>query len=139
VRLRPAPCKFRLSWETFGRRRALSYLRIGLSVICALFISVMIVLAFTDAFLSLDVSKMIGLLFVAAMLAFTPSLLAFLREIFCAVRSARDAIRQLPLLRSYTLGSFARHADREEDKESHNRSKRRELVRREPRGGRPQV
>lgn len=106
--------------ETLVRRMALRYLAIALSVICTLFISVMIVLAFTDAFLSLDLSKMIGLLFVAAMLTFIASQLAFLREIFLAVGSARDAIRQLPLPRSYRLGRFARHADTEEHKEPHN-------------------
>jgi MFS family permease len=87
--------------ETLGRRMALSYLAIGLAVVCALFIGVLIVLAFADAFLAIDLSKMIGLLFVAAMLAFIASLLAFLREIFLAVGSTRDALRKLPLLRSF--------------------------------------
>jgi MFS family permease len=83
-----------------GRRMRLSYLAIGLSVVCALFISLLIVLAFVDAFLSLDLSKVIGLLFIAGMLAFIASLLALLREIFLAVASAHQAMRlKLPAQR----------------------------------------
>jgi len=90
--------------EVLGRRMGLSYLSIGLAVICALFIGLLIVMAFADAFLSIDLSRVIGLLFVAAMVAFIASLLAFLREIFLAVASAREAMRlKLPLER--TLGT----------------------------------
>ena len=45
-------------------------------------------------------SQMIGLMFVAGMLALIASLVAFLREIFLAVTSARNAVRlSLPLQR----------------------------------------
>jgi hypothetical protein len=102
--------------ELLGRRMGLSYLSIGLAVICALFIGLLIVMAFTDAFLAIDLSKVIGLLFVAAMVAFIASLLAFLREIFLAVASARDAMRlKLPLERTLgtarTLSASARQAE----------------------------
>jgi len=101
--------------EVLGRRMGLTYVSIGLMVVCALFIGVLIVMAFTDAFLSIDLSRLIGLLFVAAMIAFIASLLAFLREIFLAVSSARDAVRlKLPLERTLsavkTLGTPARQS-----------------------------
>jgi hypothetical protein len=97
----PDTAELHTELETLGRRMGLSYLAIGLAVVCALLIGLMIVMAFADAFLSLDLSKVIGLLFVAAMLAFIASLLAFLREIFLAVGSARAAMRlTLPLERT---------------------------------------
>ncbi len=86
--------------EVLSRRMGLVYIAIGLAVVCALLIGLLIVFAFADAFLSVNLSKVIGLLFVAAMLAFIASLLAFLREIFLAVASAREALRlKLPLQR----------------------------------------
>jgi hypothetical protein len=52
------------------------------------------------------VFKMIGLMFVAGRLALIASLLAFLREIFLAVTSARNAVRlQLPLQRILSRGT----------------------------------
>jgi uncharacterized protein DUF2721 len=92
--------------ETLGRRMGLIYLAIGLAVVCALLIGLLIVLAFVDAFLSINLSKMIGLMFVAGMLALIASLLAFLREIFLAVTSARNAVRlKLPLHRILSRGT----------------------------------
>jgi hypothetical protein len=104
--------------EVLGRRMGLSYLAIGLSVVCALFIGLLIVFAFADAFLSIDLSRVIGLLFVAGMLALIASLLAFLREIFLAVACAREAMRlKLPLERSITAALHsAQSAERREAK-----------------------
>src|SRR4029078_2854525 len=68
--------------EVLSRRMGLAYIAIALAVVCVLIIGLLIVFAFADAFLSVNLSKVIGLLFVAAMLAFIASLLAFLREIF---------------------------------------------------------
>ena len=76
-----------------SRRVRLVYASIVLAVLCALFIGLLIAVAFVDAFIDVDVSKFIGLLFVAAMLAFILSLLVFLREIFLAVTSARNQMR----------------------------------------------
>jgi len=45
-----------------------------------------------DAFLAINLGKLIAVLFVAAMIAFIASLVAFLREIFLAVTTARSAI-----------------------------------------------
>ncbi len=62
----------RAELNLLSRRVRLVYGSIVLSVICALFV---------------------GLLFIAAMLAFILSLLVFLREIFLAVSSARSQMR----------------------------------------------
>lgn len=76
--------------ETISRRVRLVYASIVLAVICALFVGLLIAVAFVDAFINIDLSKFIGLLFIGAMVAFIFSLLVFLREIFLAVTSARD-------------------------------------------------
>ncbi|HKW37418.1 MAG TPA: DUF2721 domain-containing protein [Burkholderiales bacterium] len=76
-----------------GRRVRLVYGSMVLAVICALCVGLLIAVAFVDAFIEVDLSKFIGLLFMAAMLAFILALLVFLREIFLAVTSARDQMR----------------------------------------------
>jgi len=76
-----------------SRRVRLVYAAIVLSVLCALFVGLLIAVAFVDAFINVDLSKFIGLLFMAAMLAFILSLMVFLREIFLAVTSARSHMR----------------------------------------------
>jgi hypothetical protein len=76
-----------------SRRVRLVYGAMVLAVICALFVGLLIAVAFVDAFIEVDLSKFIGLLFIGAMVAFIFSLLVFLREIFLAVTSARDKMR----------------------------------------------
>jgi hypothetical protein len=76
-----------------SRRVRLVYGAMVLAVICALFVGLLIAVAFVDAFIEIDLSKFIGLLFIGAMVAFIFSLLVFLREIFLAVTSARDQMR----------------------------------------------
>ena len=76
-----------------SRRTRLVYGAIVLAVICALFVGLLIAVAFVDAFISIDLSKFIGLLFIGAMLAFILCLLVFLREIFLAVNNARKQMR----------------------------------------------
>jgi hypothetical protein len=75
-----------------ARRMRLIYLAIALAVISALAVGLLIGLAFVDAFLTINLAKMIAALFVGAMVAFIASLVAFLREIFLAVTSARYAM-----------------------------------------------
>ena len=72
--------------QVLERRMRLIYVSIGLAVSCALFVGMLIAIAFVDAFLKADLSRFIALLFIAAMLAFISSLVVFLREIFLAVR-----------------------------------------------------
>ena len=76
-----------------ARRVRLVYASITLAVVCALFVGLLIAVAFVDAFVTLDLSKFIGLLFMGAMLAFIVALMVFLREIFLAVTSARSQMR----------------------------------------------
>lgn len=83
----------RAELNLLSRRVRLVYGSIVLSVICALFVGLLIAVAFVDAFIAIDMSKFIGLLFIAAMIAFISSLLVFLREIFLAVSSARNQMR----------------------------------------------
>jgi hypothetical protein len=79
--------------DVLSRRVRLVYGSIVLAVICALFVGLLIAVAFVDAFINIDLSKFIGLLFIGAMVAFIFALLVFLREIFLAVTRARDQMR----------------------------------------------
>jgi hypothetical protein len=83
----------RAELELLSRRVRLVYGSMVLAVVCALFVGLLIAVAFVDAFIVIDMSKFIGLLFIAAMLAFILSLMVFLREIFLAVTSARNNMR----------------------------------------------
>jgi uncharacterized protein DUF2721 len=62
---------------------------ISLCTLCALLICAVIVALFVGAFLSTDVSMVIGVIFTAAMLALFTALVSFLREIYVATRSLR--------------------------------------------------
>lgn len=77
-----------------SRRTRLIYTAIWLAVLCALLICLLIAVAFVDAFLAMNLARFLATLFVLAMLALIASLLAFLREIFLAVSSARSAINR---------------------------------------------
>jgi hypothetical protein len=79
--------------ELLSRRVRLVYAAMVLSVVCALFVGLLIAVAFVDAFINIDLSKFIGLLFIGAMLAFILSLLVYLREIFLAVTAVRNQMR----------------------------------------------
>jgi hypothetical protein len=72
-----------------ARRMRLIYIAIGLAVICAILVSMLIAITFIDAFLAIDLSRIVGLLFIIAMFAFIASLVIFLREIFVAVNNTR--------------------------------------------------
>ncbi len=72
-----------------ARRARLANWAISLCISCALLICALIVVLFVGAFLSLNVSAAIALLFVSAMLALIAGLLCFLREIHMAIASQR--------------------------------------------------
>jgi hypothetical protein len=76
--------------SVLARRVRLVYASMTLAVVCALFVGLLIAVAFVDAFVALDLSRFIGLLFIGAMLAFILALMVFLREIFLAVANARS-------------------------------------------------
>ena len=75
------------------RRIRLVYVAIGLSVMCALLVCLLISIAFIDAFVALDLGKLVAALFVLALVALTGSLAVFMREIFLSVNSVRAPIR----------------------------------------------
>jgi hypothetical protein len=77
-----------------SRRTQLIYAAIVLAVGCALFVCLLIAVAFIDSFLAVDLSRSIGALFVLALFALISCLVVFLREIFLAVTSARGAMRR---------------------------------------------
>jgi Protein of unknown function (DUF2721) len=62
---------------------------VSLCTFSALLICAVIVALFVGAFLSTDLSVLIGVIFTAAMLALFTALVSFLREIYVATRSLR--------------------------------------------------
>jgi hypothetical protein len=82
----------RVELDLIARRVRLVYASIALAVFSALFVGMLIATAFIDAFLAMNLSRFIGLLFIASMLAFIASLVVFLREIFLAVMSSGGRI-----------------------------------------------
>jgi hypothetical protein len=75
------------------RRTRLIYVAISLAVMCALLICLLIAIAFLDALIAADLSQLVAILFMLAMVALIGSLSIFLREIFLGVNTARVAIR----------------------------------------------
>ena len=81
-----------LELHVLSRRMRLVYVAISLTVLCAIFVSLLIALIFVDAFLAADLTTMVGILFIAAMVAFIGALLIFLREIFLAIANTRRVL-----------------------------------------------
>lgn len=79
--------------STLSKRRHYINLAISLCTVCALLICIVIVTLFVGAFLGLDVTHLIGLIFIIAMLALIGGLLSFLREILLATASAQFMVR----------------------------------------------
>jgi hypothetical protein len=72
-----------------SRRARLINSAVSLCTMCALLICAVIVALFVGAFLSTDLSVMIGIIFTGAMLALFWALVSFLREIYLATRNLR--------------------------------------------------
>jgi hypothetical protein len=81
--------KERTELKLLARRAHIVHLAITLNTTCALLIALLIVGLFVGAFLAVDLSKVIGGLFVIAMLAFVGALIGFLREIYLATGTLR--------------------------------------------------
>ena len=73
--------------EALGRRAKLAYLGITLDIVAALFVCLLIAIAFAEHFFGFETRGVIGGLFIASMLALIGGLIAFLREVFVAVKS----------------------------------------------------
>lgn len=72
-----------------ARRIRYVYLSIVFSVLSGLFVCLLIAGAFIGAFVAMDLTRAIAVLFVLAMLCLFACLLLFLREIFLAVSTPR--------------------------------------------------
>ena len=92
--LEAAPSTSRMRGElgALSRRARLINRAVSLCTICALLICTVIITLFLGAFLATDVSLVIGLLFIAAMLALVSGLVNFLREIYIATRNLRIGV-----------------------------------------------
>ena len=78
--------------DSLRQRLRLIYFAVASAVFCALFVGLLIIVAFIDAFMSINLAKFVGILFILAMVAFIGSLIVFLREIFLAVVSTRKSM-----------------------------------------------
>jgi len=76
-----------------SRRARLINRAVTLCTVCALLICSVIITLFAGAFLKSDASVVIGLLFIAAVLALMSGLANFLREIYIATRNLRIGVR----------------------------------------------
>jgi hypothetical protein len=74
---------------TLSHRARLIGRAMALAVLCALLVTVLLIAAFVDAFMATDLSFMLAGIFVAALLAFSGSLVVFLREILIASANLR--------------------------------------------------
>ena len=79
--------------DRLARRLKLIYFAMTFEVFCALFVGLLIIVAFFDAFVATNYSKTIALLFAAAMMAFIGGLVMFLREIFLAVGAPKRELK----------------------------------------------
>lgn len=76
-----------------ARRIQLVLWSIGFSVLSALLVCVLIGTAFMGAYTSLDLSRTVAILFIAAVVALTGCLLLFMREVFLAALSVHHNVR----------------------------------------------
>jgi hypothetical protein len=75
--------------HTISVRARLIGRAIALAVLCALLVTVLLIVAFVDAFIEANLSFVLATIFVAALAAFSGSLLVFLREILIASANLR--------------------------------------------------
>lgn len=84
--------------ETLARRSRTAYIGIALDVFAALLVCLLIATAFAGYFFGFEVRGLIAGLFIAAMLTLIGGLIAFLREIFIAVRSLSTTSPHLQIM-----------------------------------------
>ena len=75
------------------QRIRIIYAAIALAVACALLICLLIAVAFVDALITVNLSRLVAVLFVLAMLALIGSLGLFLREIYLGVNTVACPVR----------------------------------------------
>lgn len=79
--------------KLLARRISLVLWSIAFAVLSALLVCLLIGTAFLGAYLSLDLSRTIAILFIASMFALTACLLLFMREVFLAALSGVYEVR----------------------------------------------
>jgi hypothetical protein len=77
-----------------ARRGRLLSVAIALCTVCALLVSIVVVVLFLGETFNFRVTYVIDSLFIAAMLSFIGAILCFLREIFIATNALRIGIRR---------------------------------------------
>jgi len=78
---------------TLSRRARLINWATSLCAMCAILICLVIAALFTGSFLAVDVSALVGVLFVVAMLMLTLGLMSFLKEVHLATMTMRIGAR----------------------------------------------
>ena len=73
--------------DLLARRTVLTLWSIGLAVLCSLLVCLLIFIAFLGAFLVVDLSRTVALLFIAAVISLTVCMLLFMREVMVAAMS----------------------------------------------------
>ena len=79
--------------KLLARRITLVLWSIGFAVFSALLVCILIGTAFVGAFTSLDLSRTVAILFLAAVVALTICLVLFMREVFLAALAVRHNVR----------------------------------------------
>ena len=85
--------------KLLARRISLIYHAIVLAIVCALFVCMLVASAFLGVFVAVDIARLIGTLFILAMIALIGSLWMLLREVFLAVKVGHHDILVKNLLR----------------------------------------
>jgi 4-amino-4-deoxy-L-arabinose transferase-like glycosyltransferase len=75
--------------NVLSRRASLVYVAITLGVVCALLVCVVIATVFASLLLHVNITSIVAILFIAAMLVLIGALITFLREVFLATASLR--------------------------------------------------
>lgn len=85
--------------ELLARRISLIYHAIVMAIVCALLVCFLVACAFLGVFVTLDIARLIGTLFILAMFALIGSLWLLLKEVFIAVKVGRHDILVKDILR----------------------------------------
>ena len=85
--------------ELLARRIGLIYHAIVMAIVCALLVCLLVACAFLGVFVTLDIARLLGTLFILAMFALISSLWLLLKEVFIAVKVGRHDILVKDILR----------------------------------------
>jgi hypothetical protein len=80
---------------TLARRGRLLSVAIALCTICALLVSIVVVVLFLGESFNFRITYAVDALFIAAMISFIGAILCFLREVFIATANLRIGLRHL--------------------------------------------